>query len=87
MTRETILEDNIEYEVWPEPVLAMTYIKNNWTTRALQDNISLYKVYSKEAPNILLIFDYIALPYTYYSAKKNARWDLKCGHKRNWKKY
>lgn len=29
MTRATILESNINNELWPELVLAMTYIKNN----------------------------------------------------------
>lgn len=52
MTRATILEGNIEDELWPELVLAMTYIKNNRPTRALQDNVSPYKTYSKEAPNL-----------------------------------
>ena len=51
-TRATILEENIKDELWPELVLAMTYIKNNRPTRAFQDNISPYKAYSKEAPNL-----------------------------------
>ena len=52
MTRATILERNIEDELWPELVLTMTYIKNNRPTRTLQNNISPYKAYSKEALNL-----------------------------------
>ena len=48
MTRATILEGNINDELWPELVLAMTYIKNNRPTRALANNISPYKAYFHE---------------------------------------
>ena len=37
MTRATILEGNIDDELWPELVLAMTYVKNSRPTKALQN--------------------------------------------------
>ncbi len=52
MTRAIILEGNIDDDLWPELVLAMTYVKNNRPTRALQGNISPHKVSTKEAPNL-----------------------------------
>ena len=45
MTRAIILEGNINDELWPELVLAMTYIKNIRPTRALANNISPHKAY------------------------------------------
>lgn len=51
MTRATILERNINNDLWPELVLAITYMKNNWSTRALQ-NLSLYKAYTRKLPNL-----------------------------------
>ncbi len=52
MTRATILEGNIDDDLWPELVLAMTYIKNNRPTRTLQGNISPHKASTEEAPNL-----------------------------------
>lgn len=49
MIRAIILEGNIDNELWPELVLAMTYVKNNRPTRALKDCISLHKAYTKKA--------------------------------------
>lgn len=46
-----ILESNIDDNLWPELVLAMTYIKNNWPTRALQ-NISPHKAHFYKQPNL-----------------------------------
>lgn len=43
MVRATILEGNIEYMVWPEIVLAMTYVISVRLTRALEGSISPYK--------------------------------------------
>ena len=37
ITRATILEENIDDDLWPELVLAMTYVKNNRLTRAVQN--------------------------------------------------
>lgn len=45
MTRATILESNIDNDLWPEIILAMTYINNNWTIKALQD-LNLYESYT-----------------------------------------
>lgn len=44
MTRATILESNINDDLWPEMVLTMTYIKNNCPTKAL-NNLSPHKAY------------------------------------------
>lgn len=35
MTRATIFEENINDNLWPELVLAITYVKNNWSMRAV----------------------------------------------------
>ena len=51
MIKVTILEGNIDEKLWPKLILAMTYVKNNKLTRALQ-NPSPYKVYSQEPPNL-----------------------------------
>ncbi len=48
MTRATILEGNIDDELWPEIVLAMTYIKNNRPTKALPSISTPHKVQSQE---------------------------------------
>ena len=52
MTRATILEGNINDELWPEIILAMTYIKNNRLTGALPSNITLHEAQSQEAADI-----------------------------------
>lgn len=51
MTKETILESNIDNDLWLELVLAMTYIKNNRSIKVLQD-LSLYKLYTHEPPDL-----------------------------------
>lgn len=51
MTRTTILESNINDNLWSELVLAMTHIKNSQPTRALQ-NISPRKAQFHEKPNL-----------------------------------
>ena len=48
MTRATILEGNIDDELWPEIVLAMTYIKNNRPTKALPSNSTPHEVQNPE---------------------------------------
>ena len=51
MTRATILEGNIDDDLWPELVLAMTYVKNNRPTRAVQ-NLSPHEAYTHELPDL-----------------------------------
>ena len=51
MTRATILERNINDDLWPELVLAMTYVKNNWLTRAVQ-KFSPHKAYIHTLSNL-----------------------------------
>ncbi len=51
MTRVTILEDNIDDDLWPELVLVMTYVKNNWPMKALQD-LSPYELYIHKSPDL-----------------------------------
>ena len=53
MTRATILMENINDELWPELVLAITYIKNNRPTRALANNISPYEAHFIEQLDLL----------------------------------
>ncbi len=52
MTKATILEENIEDELWPELVLAMTYIKNSRPTRALANDLSPHKAHFREKPDL-----------------------------------
>lgn len=52
MTRAIILKGNIDDNLWAELVLAMTYIKNNQPMRVLQNNLSFYKAYTHELPNL-----------------------------------
>lgn len=51
ITRTMILKENINNDLLPKLVFAITYIKNSRQTRALQ-NISLYKAYFHEQPNL-----------------------------------
>ncbi len=50
MTRAMILKGNIDNDLWPELVFAMTYIKNNWPTQAFK-NISPHKAHLHEQLN------------------------------------
>ncbi len=52
MRRATIVEGNIDDELWPEIILAMTYLKNNRPTRTLPSNTTLHKAQSQEAADI-----------------------------------
>lgn len=52
MTRATILEGNIDDELWPKLVLAMIYNKNNRPTRALAHNISPHKAHFHEQADL-----------------------------------
>ena len=51
MTRATILEGNIDNDLWPELVLAMTYVKNNRFTKAVQ-NLSPHEAYTHKLPDL-----------------------------------
>lgn len=52
MTRATILEGNLCDNLWPEIVVAMTYIKKIWRTKALEGNSSPYYAQHQEDPDI-----------------------------------
>lgn len=51
MTKTTILENNIDNNLWPELVLAITYIKNSQPIRVLQ-KISPHIVHFHKEPNL-----------------------------------
>ena len=51
MTRAIILEGNIEDDLWPELILAITYVKNSRPTKALQ-NLSPYEAITRNHPDI-----------------------------------
>lgn len=51
ITRAIILEDNINNEMWLEFVLPMTYIKNNQSTKVLQ-NLSPHKALLQKPPKL-----------------------------------
>lgn len=73
MTWATILEANIENELWPELVFAMTYIKNNWPTRALQD-LSSHKSYTHKLSDLTYLQ---ILGSTVYAFLHKEEWILK----------
>lgn len=80
ITRTMILKKNINNDLLPKIVFAITYIKNSQQTRALQ-NISPYKVYFHEQPNlthlqILGSTAYILL-YKEKSSIKSEKWALR----------
>lgn len=52
MARATILEGNLSDDLWPEVILAMTYIKNLRPTKALENNNTPYNAQYKEDPDI-----------------------------------
>lgn len=52
MTRIIILEDNIDDNLWPELMLVTTHIKNNWPTRAIQDQNS-YELYTYKRSDLI----------------------------------
>lgn len=45
MTKVILLEKNINNNLWPELILAIIYVENNWPIRAVQ-NLSLHKAYT-----------------------------------------
>ena len=47
MTSITIFKGNINNDQWPEVVFAITYVKNIWSIKALE-NLSLYKTYTHQ---------------------------------------
>lgn len=49
--RVIILEKNIDDDLWPELILAITYVKNNWPTRAVQ-NLTPHEAYTHKLPNL-----------------------------------
>lgn len=51
ITRATIFEKNINNNLWPKFVLAMAYIKNNQSTKAVQ-NFSSPKIYIHKLSDI-----------------------------------
>lgn len=52
MTRATIIEKNINNNLWPEVVLAMTHVKNIQLTRALEEDKTPHQIQYKEPPNL-----------------------------------
>lgn len=49
--RATIFERDIEDNLQPKLILVIIYVKNNWSTRALQ-NLSSYKIFIHKFPDI-----------------------------------
>lgn len=54
MTRVIILKKNIDNDLWPKLVFTMTYLKNNWLTRAVQ-NFSSYETYTYKLFNLFYL--------------------------------
>lgn len=52
MTCATILEGNIDDNLWPKILLAMINIKNNRPTKALSNNITSQEAQNKEISNL-----------------------------------
>ncbi len=73
MTRATILEENIDDELWPKIILAMTYIKNNHQTRALPSNITPYEIQSQEAADISQLRVLGSIVYVFLHEEEQSR--------------
>lgn len=54
MTRAKILESNIDNDLWPKLILAMTYIKNSKLMQAFE-NISPHKAQFYKQPNLIYL--------------------------------
>ena len=52
MIHASMLEGNNDNDLWPEILLAMTYIKNNRLTEPLTNNITPQEAQNQEAPNL-----------------------------------
>ena len=52
MTRATILEGNLNDDLWPEVILAMTYIKNLRPSKVLENNNTPFNALYQENPDI-----------------------------------
>ena len=52
MARATILERNLNDDLWPEVILAMTYIKNLRPSKALENNNTPFNAQYQENPDI-----------------------------------
>lgn len=51
MTYTTIMDRNIDDNLWPKVILIITQIKNVKSTKMFEGNI-VYKAYFKKSPNI-----------------------------------
>lgn len=69
MTRAIIFEGNINNNLWFELVLAMTYVKNSWPTKAMQ-NLSLYKTLTQDYLNILHLWILGFTVYVFFYKEK-----------------
>lgn len=69
MTRATILEGNLNDELWPEIILAMTYVKNVRPTRALQGN-NPYQVQHQKNPDISHLWILGSTVYVFFIHEK-----------------
>ena len=52
MARATILERNLNDDLWPEVILAMTYIKNLRPSKALENDNTPFNAQYQENPDI-----------------------------------
>lgn len=52
ITRATILENNLNDNLWLEVIIIMTYIKNLYLTKALNNSNTPYNFQYKKDPNI-----------------------------------
>lgn len=81
MVQATILEQGIEDMLWPEVVLAMTYVKNLWQTQVLEKSINLIKkqdntLFSLQYPHVLGSTIYVFL-HKKEHVLKSAKWDVR----------
>ncbi len=70
MTKSTILEGNINDDLWPEMVLAMNYVKNSQLTKALPQNLSLYEAFTRDHPDISHLYILGSTVYVFLHAEE-----------------
>lgn len=73
MTRATILEGNIDNELWPEVILLMTCIKNNRPTRTLCANATPQEAQDTRAPNLFHVCVLGSTVYVFLHEEERAR--------------
>lgn len=81
IVRATILEVGIDDTVWPEIVLAMTYVKNLQPTCAVEGNISPTEMQNQALPDVQHLYILSSNIYVFLHKEKqslkSAKWEAR----------